>query len=66
MDINYKRNISCLHQIVEHLGIKQNIPYKKILKTRKSIPAHRIGRLWKFKISEIDKWVKLKWELYGS
>ena len=22
------------------------------------IPAHKIGRLWKFKFSEVDEWVK--------
>jgi len=29
-------------------------------KKYKNIPAHKVGRLWKFKISEIDKWVKKK------
>jgi hypothetical protein len=23
----------------------------------KNLPAHRVGRLWKFKLSEIDDWV---------
>jgi len=23
-----------------------------------SLPAHRIGRLWKFKLSEVDEWVR--------
>ena len=22
------------------------------------IPAHKIGRLWKFKLAEVDEWVK--------
>lgn len=22
------------------------------------IPAHKIGKLWKFKISELDEWIK--------
>jgi len=22
------------------------------------MPAHRLGKLWKFKISEVDEWVK--------
>ena len=25
---------------------------------KKSIPAHKIGKLWKFKRSELDEWVK--------
>ena len=24
----------------------------------KGMPAHKIGKLWKFKISELDAWVK--------
>ncbi|MDN5935213.1 MAG: hypothetical protein L0H75_03415 [Nitrosospira sp.] len=22
------------------------------------MPAHRVGRLWKFKVSEVDDWVR--------
>jgi hypothetical protein len=22
------------------------------------MPAHKVGRLWKFKISEVDEWIK--------
>lgn len=25
---------------------------------KKDIPAHRVGKLWKFKLSELDEWVK--------
>jgi excisionase family DNA binding protein len=25
---------------------------------RKKLPAHRVGRLWKFKGSEVDAWVR--------
>ena len=24
----------------------------------KGLPAHKIGRLWKFKLSEVDDWVR--------
>ena len=24
----------------------------------RKLPAHRIGRLWKFKLSEVDEWVR--------
>jgi excisionase family DNA binding protein len=24
----------------------------------RSLPAHKIGRLWKFKLSEVDEWVR--------
>ena len=51
---------SSVKETAEHLGIKQDTLYKWILRNKASIPAHKIGRLWKFKISEIDKWVKSK------
>jgi excisionase family DNA binding protein len=25
---------------------------------QKGLPAHRVGKLWKFKISEVDDWVR--------
>lgn len=28
------------------------------IKQGKEIPAHKIGRSWKFKRSEVDEWVK--------
>jgi len=39
-----------------YLGIKRDTVYKWI--DKKELPAHRAGKLWKFKISEVDKWVK--------
>jgi len=43
-------------EIAAYLGIKRDTVYKWI--TEKRMPAHRMGRLWKFKIYEIDDWVK--------
>jgi len=43
-------------EIAEHLGVKRDTVYKWI--TRKSLPAHKAGRLWKFKVSEVDEWVR--------
>lgn len=47
---------SSLDEIAEHLGISKDTVYRWI--TNKQLPAHKIGRLWKFKISEVDEWVK--------
>ncbi len=41
--------------IAAHLGVKPATVYKWI--ERKQLPAHKMGRLWKFKISEVDCWV---------
>lgn len=42
-------------EISRHLGVSKDTVYNWIV--GKQMPAHRIGRLWKFKISEVDKWV---------
>lgn len=39
-----------------YLGVKVDTIRAWIKKT--DIPAHKIGKLWKFKISELDEWVK--------
>lgn len=43
-------------EIAEHLGVKRDTVYKWI--ERKDMPAHKAGRLWKFKQSEVDEWVR--------
>jgi excisionase family DNA binding protein len=43
-------------QIAAHLGVTRDSIYRWI--ERKSLPAHRVGRLWKFKVSEVDEWVR--------
>ena len=43
-------------EVAQHLGIARDTVYRWIEK--KGLPAHRVGRLWKFQLSEIDEWVK--------
>ncbi|MBP7827290.1 MAG: helix-turn-helix domain-containing protein [Verrucomicrobia bacterium] len=43
-------------EIAAHLGVNPDTIYKWI--TRKKMPAHKLGRLWKFLASEVDQWVK--------
>jgi excisionase family DNA binding protein len=42
-------------EVSKHLGVAEDTIYRWI--ESKSLPAHRVGRLWKFKLSEVDKWV---------
>lgn len=42
--------------IATHLGVASITVYRWLEKDK--IPAHRIGKLWKFKSSEVDEWVK--------
>ena len=43
-------------EICEHLGVSNDTVYKWI--DRHDMPAHRMGRLWKFKKDEVDEWVR--------
>lgn len=43
-------------QIAAHLGVTKDTVYLWI--AEKSMPAHRVGRLWKFQTSEVDEWVR--------
>jgi excisionase family DNA binding protein len=45
-----------VEQIAEHLGVTRDSIYRWI--DAKGLPAHKIGRLWKFKITEVDDWVR--------
>ena len=42
-------------EIAEHLGVKRDTIYKWI--ERHHLPAHKVGRLWKFRKQEIDAWI---------
>jgi excisionase family DNA binding protein len=44
-----------VEEIGAHLGVSKETIYRWLEK--KKIPAHRVGRLWKFKTREVDHWV---------
>lgn len=43
-------------EITAHLGVAKDSVYRWI--DAKGLPAHRMGRLWRFKVSEVDEWVR--------
>ena len=45
-----------LEDIALHLGVSQDSIHRWI--RNRNMPAHQIGRLWKFKVSEVDEWVR--------
>ena len=45
-----------LEETAKYLGVTKDTIRNWIKKT--DIPAHKIGRLWKFKLTEVDGWVK--------
>lgn len=45
-----------VEEAARHLGVAKDTVYRWI--ESRSLPAHRVGRLWKFKLSDIDAWVR--------
>ena len=45
-----------VEEIAGYLSVKRDTVYKWI--DRKNLPAHKVGRLLRFKISEVDEWVR--------
>lgn len=42
--------------VAKHLGVVKDSIYRWI--ERRGLPAQRVGRLWKFKLTEVDEWVR--------
>lgn len=45
-----------VEKVAAHLGVARDTVYRWL--ERKSLPAHRLGRVWRFKLSEVDEWVR--------
>jgi len=45
-----------VEDVARHLGVTRDSIYRWI--ERRDLPAHKIGRLWKFKLTEVDSWVR--------
>lgn len=43
-------------EICKYLGVSKDTVYKWI--DKQGMPAHRMGRLWKFKKDQVDAWVE--------
>ena len=46
-----------LDEAAAYLGVKP-VTVRDWIRKDKGMPAHKVGKLWKFKISELDAWVK--------
>ncbi|WP_103981727.1 helix-turn-helix domain-containing protein [Helcococcus massiliensis] len=59
-DINKNQFIDkwiSIDEAAEYLSVKP-VTIRSWIRKGKDIPAHKIGRQWKFKCSELDEWVK--------
>ncbi len=46
---------SILPDVAKHLHVSEDTVLRWIVK--KKLPAHRVGRVWRFRLSEVDGWV---------
>jgi excisionase family DNA binding protein len=47
---------SSLEEVADFLGVSKDTIYRWI--SKKHMPATKIGRQWKFKLSEVEEWVR--------
>ena len=47
-----------VEEVATHLGVAKESVYRWI--EHKGLPAHKIGRLWKCKLSEVGAWVRAR------
>ena len=56
MNSNLEENWIGIPEAASYLGVTTDTIRNWIKKT--NIPAHKIGKLWRFKKSELDAWIK--------
>ena len=47
-----------IEEAADYLGVNKDSIRNWIKKADSGIPAHEIGKQWKFKKAELDEWVK--------
>lgn len=45
-----------LEEIAKHLAVSQDTIHRWI--RNRGLPAHKVGRIWRFKVSQVDAWVQ--------
>ncbi|MCJ7855412.1 helix-turn-helix domain-containing protein [Lachnospiraceae bacterium NSJ-143] len=57
MNINISDKWVSIEFAADYLDVSQDT-IRNWIKKESGIPAHKIGKQWKFKFSELDEWVK--------
>lgn len=55
MDKNIEK-WSTMKEVQEYLGVGRESIVQWI--NKRNMPAYKVGRLWKFKLSEVDDWIR--------
>ncbi len=45
-----------LEEIAQHLAVSQDTIHRWI--RNRGLPAHKVGRIWRFMVSEVNEWVR--------
>ncbi|MDR3093689.1 MAG: excisionase family DNA-binding protein [Bacteroidales bacterium] len=45
-----------MNELLEYLDVSREAVLRWI--SHRNMPAHKVGRLWKFKFSEVDEWIR--------
>ena len=56
---NVDKNVekwSTMKDVQEYLGVGRESIMQWI--SKRNMPAYKVGRLWKFKLSEVDDWIR--------
>ena len=56
--VSYEDRWVSIEEAATYLGVNKDSIRNWIKKHGSGIPAHKIGKQWKFKKSELDGWVK--------
>lgn len=46
-----------IEEVAQYLGVNKDSVRNWIKNPKSGIPAHKIGRQWKIKLSELDEWI---------
>lgn len=49
-------NYISIDEAADYLGVK-TVTLRNWIKTNKTLPAKKIGKMWKFKKTELDAWI---------
>lgn len=47
-----------IEEVAKYLGVNKDTVRNWIKNPDSEIPAHKIGKQWKIKLSELDEWIK--------
>lgn len=56
VDIQKTENWVSMKDITKYLDVSRETALQWI--SNRNMPASKVGRLWKFKISEVDEWIR--------